>query len=673
MHLLDRSFDSGHRADRRRPHRVLLVAALSLATTTCTLCGVPSSPPEWDWEWPLIELHDTGPVIEPEIAFLPGPPRIDGLLDPGLASLARRSFPYVAKHKGTVDRPVSPASYRLGYGAEFLYLYVEAGSDGLTYRDRAYQMGDGFYLILGRANPAGDPTDQFLAVAGSAVNEPGREKYRRFIWFDSEGNLFRPLGPGSEMKFAEEDGRISFELLLPWSDIRPFHPWSAGELGFNLVLCRALPGEGDEQHRYMIVPDPDQQFEGKPKMYQKLAFEPPRGGDGFLGAVWLARHNISEGEPLLAMAAITCPEGSESRLEIRIAPEAGDSWVRAEAKLPCGGSLARHEIELPTRRLPSGAYQARWSVPGGEERALRGFTVFPEIGFDALRRRVDALGEGITAGSRTTMLLHLGELQSALTNRDPRESYRAQHQILGQLTRLLEQMEAGQDVYASRTGLFRRGFRSGMDGSIQPYAILVPEDFQSGRRYPLIVFLHGSGETESSLRGFEFISPGDAIVMAPRARGTSHDFHPEEAQRDIAEAVEDVVKNYPVDETRIVLSGFSMGGYGVYRTYLETPRRYAAIAVFAGTHAGRFHPEGAPDFLEGDHLEPFRGLQAFVFHGKDDLNCPYREAVRMVERLEEAGAQVEFVSEEGTGHERPGEESVRAYHRWLRQVLKAGG
>ena len=54
------------------------------------------------------------------------------------------------------------------------------------------------------------------------------------------------------------------------------------------------------------------------------------------------------------------------------------------------------------------------------------------------------------------------------------------------------------------------------------------------------------------------------------------------AQEDVAESIDAVREDYPIDDANIILSGFSMGGYGVYRTFFETPKKFIAAAVFAG-------------------------------------------------------------------------------------------
>jgi len=124
---------------------------------------------------------------------------------------------------------------------------------------------------------------------------------------------------------------------------------------------------------------------------------------------------------------------------------------------------------------------------------------------------------------------------------------------------------------------------------------------------------------------------------------------------------------------RIILAGFSMGGYGVYRTYFESPELFSALAIFSG------HPDLAnkwgvpgehPNFLDYKNLECFSGVPVFIFHGGMDRNCPVELTMELVERLERAGANVEFYVDENKGHELPGEDIWLKYLRWLEKVIE---
>ena len=248
----------------------------------------------------------------------------------------------------------------------------------------------------------------------------------------------------------------------------------------------------------------------------------------------------------------------------------------------------------------------------------------------------------------------------------------AERRVFERVTEQLDRAYRGEDPYATVTGPLRRAFRSKLDNTLQPYAVRIPEDYDPHRECPLLVFLHGSASTETDILGFPYLSPGGMIEIGPFGRGRSNGFATPEAQTDIAEAIDDAIANYPIDTSRIILTGFSMGGYGAYRTFYETPEKFAAVAVFSGgPELGRaFAPDSdPPSFLLAESLEPFGGTPIFIFHGEKDLNVSYEQTLEVVEKLKAAGARVEFHSDPERGHEGPPERVIREYHRWLRLVL----
>ncbi len=113
-----------------------------------------------------------------------------------------------------------------------------------------------------------------------------------------------------------------------------------------------------------------------------------------------------------------------------------------------------------------------------------------------------------------------------------------------------------------------------------------------------------------------------------------------------------------------------MGGYGVYRTFYETPGRYAGLAVFSGSPdiGRRWIGADQPDFQDTTLLRRFKDMQIFVFHGGRDRNCPVEQTEELVRKLRAAGAVVEYHLEPAKGHESPGPATARAYRRWLRSM-----
>lgn len=74
------------------------------------------------------------PVLNPEVEFLTREPVIDGKLDTGLQGLVHRPFAFLVKMNPA--NPDTGAGYRLAYGTDFLYLFIELETDKLIYRDR---------------------------------------------------------------------------------------------------------------------------------------------------------------------------------------------------------------------------------------------------------------------------------------------------------------------------------------------------------------------------------------------------------------------------------------------------------------------------------------------------------------------------------------------------------
>ena len=161
--------------------------------------------------------------------------------------------------------------------------------------------------------------------------------------------------------------------------------------------------------------------------------------------------------------------------------------------------------------------------------------------------------------------------------------------------------------------------------------------------------------------------------MAPYARGTVHMYCPENARKDIMEALDDVIENYSIDTDNIVLGGGSMGAYGTCYTYYEYPDMFKALALFSGDPylAGKYKIKGDhPNFLEEEFLAPFNDIPMFIYHSKEDELCDYKTAIQLAEKLEEAGAKVEFFLDEKGSHN-VRKKGYRKFNKWLERIIKS--
>ncbi len=156
------------------------------------------------------------------------------------------------------------------------------------------------------------------------------------------------------------------------------------------------------------------------------------------------------------------------------------------------------------------------------------------------------------------------------------------------------QLKEGKSPWTSQKGRVVRGFRSALDGSVQPVRVTVPDEYDGVRAFPLDVAQHGrftrlyEVETLSSWEGAEIdYLPGTLqIDLFGRGKNTYH--WPGEA--DVFEAMAFAKKAYKVDSERVTLRGFSMGGAGVWHTSLHYPDLWTAVEVGAGDNTSHRMP-----------------------------------------------------------------------------------
>ena len=138
---------------------------------------------------------------------------------------------------------------------------------------------------------------------------------------------------------------------------------------------------------------------------------------------------------------------------------------------------------------------------------------------------------------------------------------------------------------AARTGLVVRGYRSKIDHTVQPYGLVIPENYSGNSR--LDIWFHGRGERTSEV-GFIHqrmnkvgqYAPPNTIVLHPYGRYSNAFKFAGEV--DVLEALADVQKKYSIDPDRISVRGFSMGGAGCWQFSVLYSDRWFASNPGAG-------------------------------------------------------------------------------------------
>lgn len=160
------------------------------------------------------------------------------------------------------------------------------------------------------------------------------------------------------------------------------------------------------------------------------------------------------------------------------------------------------------------------------------------------------------------------------------------------------------------------------------YLLYLPKDYETKESWPLVLFLHGSGERGDDLELVKKHGPPKLIaegkefpfiVVSPQCpKGKSWEPY------ELKVLLDDIVQKYRVDEERICVTGLSMGGFGTWKLAAYMPRRLAAIAPICG----------------GGDLSSVRRLTKlpiWAFHGAKDKSVPVERTQEMVDALTKNG------------------------------------
>ncbi|HET6248324.1 MAG TPA: prolyl oligopeptidase family serine peptidase [Tepidisphaeraceae bacterium] len=152
-----------------------------------------------------------------------------------------------------------------------------------------------------------------------------------------------------------------------------------------------------------------------------------------------------------------------------------------------------------------------------------------------------------------------------------------------------KELREGKPAWTKASGLVVRGYVSKIDGSVQPYGLVIPESVMADptKKHRLDIWYHGRGET---LNEISFLSeheksagqftPPDTIVLHPYGRYCNGNRFAGEV--DTFEALDSVKKHYTIDNNRILERGFSMGGAACWMMATHYADHWAAAAPGAG-------------------------------------------------------------------------------------------
>ena len=205
------------------------------------------------------------------------------------------------------------------------------------------------------------------------------------------------------------------------------------------------------------------------------------------------------------------------------------------------------------------------------------------------------------------------------------------------------------------------------------YQIFVPDNWSRKKKWPVVLFLHGSGE-----RGSDGLLQTDVglpaairrdrtrfpvLVVMPQCSGNRWWTDPLMEEMALA-ALTAATQEFHGDSKRIYVTGLSMGGYGTLDLAAKYPARFAAIApvcggLFLPAQLRKDHPELSGEFPEepanpakayADFAAKIGKQPVWIFHGADDDTVPVEGSRKIYSALKAAGGNVRFTEYPGVGH-----------------------
>lgn len=191
------------------------------------------------------------------------------------------------------------------------------------------------------------------------------------------------------------------------------------------------------------------------------------------------------------------------------------------------------------------------------------------------------------------------------------------------------------------------------DGNVLPYRLLKPIDYQFGKKYPLIIFLHGAGErgddnaAQLKHAAKDFADEDrrreyPAYIVMPQCpkdcrwvevdwKLDAHDIpaEPSKPMKLVKELLDTMLETAGIDETRVYITGLSMGGFGAWDALARYPDYFAAAAPVCG---------GA----DPKTIEKYSELPIWTFHGVKDTVVKVSRSRSMVDALRAAGSDIRY-------------------------------
>jgi len=607
---------------------------------------------------------------------------VDGKLDDweSIQEFALNLHPDGTKIPGSADIDVK---VKFTYDPDNLYLALRAVDDKFEFPNRAWRYGDGFYLTF--VDPRqGNESEQFWTFGFSQEKDK-----KNVVLVNRDGDYFPGISTEKiKVEISVDKGAkvIAYEIAIPWDLITPVKPLIDSTWGINVIY---VDRDQEEREILELYPDPNYDTElTKKRKGAIFTFVNHSPSQPEFQSRLNGSHFYSDQEKALTIAINSPSEASG--WSVKYILSSGQKNIMETEPISLSKGLNQISHPLPKENYASGLNDLSLGVIDKEGSlrytATHTFFVIDRNEFDSLAKNIADFKQGkkyaedqAFRNSFPNLEIRLQWVQDFAQNAQPFADIRELREWQEEINYLFQKVEAGEPALFPPASLGRLAHRSEIDGTLQPYSVFVPADYDGKTPMPLFVTLHGSGVDERQFvysvvgrltgaimgprrmvrnpdnENYENqlvavqrrqITMASMFVIAPKARGLSS-WYLGDSGKDVLECIEHVKTLYNIDSKRIILDGFSMGGYGAWRLSLLNPNLFRAVIIRSGAIA-------PPSPLSGENIldlmKPGINISYLIVHGDKDNAIPVADARKAVEKLKELKIDHIYIEVKGGGH-----------------------
>jgi predicted esterase len=208
------------------------------------------------------------------------------------------------------------------------------------------------------------------------------------------------------------------------------------------------------------------------------------------------------------------------------------------------------------------------------------------------------------------------------------------------------------------TGLAPGSWTNPLTKTTESYHVYVPPPLATSGadRFPLILFLHGAGGTSTGVAGSqafqEAAGRAGAILLAPQNHKDWNWAWNEAEMSQVVLLLQVLKRRYPIDDARVVLTGFSMGGWGSLSIGAAYPDPYCGLVPFAGSVGAVMNTSDLAVHKAYccPHMENLRNLRLHYLVGALDMQLMLYQNRACELCLKELGNEYVYSELAGVGH-----------------------